>query len=146
MSVLEKRDANPIKSSSHEVPAGCDFQSFNLGPETIKTLLRNGIKYLFPIQKATFGAIAAGKDVIGKDRTGSGKTLAFALPVLEKMRARNMFRQSPGQRPFKIVIVPTRELALQVSSEYEKLKNYENEYRVATIYGGSDIQAQISKL
>jgi len=50
--------------------------------------------------------------LIGKDRTGSGKTLAFSLPALEKLRSLNLFQNNRGQRPYIVVIVPTRELAI----------------------------------
>lgn len=84
--------------------------------------------------------------MIGRDRTGSGKTLAFALPVLERMRQKKMFGGKAGQRPLKIIIVPTRELAIQVSNEYARFRNWDSEYRIVTCYGGTDIYQQINAL
>lgn len=122
------------------------LEDYPLSAATIKNLREKGITSLFPIQVACFHPIFDGKDVIGRDRTGSGKTLAFALPILERMREKNKFSNKPGQRPFKIVIVPTRELAIQVANEYNRFKNSEDEYRVVTCYGGAEIGPQIDSL
>lgn len=123
------------------------LEDYPLSPETIKNLKEKGIVSLFPIQAACFHPIFEGKDVIGRDRTGSGKTLAFALPILEQMRSKGLFaRKQHGQRPFKIVIVPTRELAIQVASEYNRFKNFEDEFRVTTCYGGAEIYPQIDSI
>ena len=85
---------------------------------------------------ATFNSIYKGNDLIGRDRTGSGKTLAFSLPILERLRSKKKyFRNKHGQRPLIIVIVPTRELAIQVTREFKRFRNSEDEYRVVSIYG-----------
>lgn len=123
------------------------FDKFKISDETRKTLEKENIKYLFPIQVATFNSVYEGKDLIGKDRTGSGKTLAFALPVLERIRKKNKhFHMKSGQKPLILVLVPTRELAIQVTKEFLRFRNREDEYRVLSIYGGSDIYAQIAAL
>lgn len=123
-----------------------NLEDYPLSKETIANLRAKGIEKLFPIQIACFHPIFQGKDVIGRDRTGSGKTLAFALPILEKLRQKGKFINKQGQRPFKIVIVPTRELAMQVTSEYTRFKNHDNEFRIATLYGSSDIGMQLDAL
>ncbi len=84
----------------------------------------------------------AGRDVCGKAKTGSGKTLAFGVPLLQRtMAARST---EPG-RPRALVLVPTRELAVQVSEVLEPLAN-EAGLRIVAVYGGADIERQVKKL
>ena len=64
------------------------LQNFRLSGETLAALEKRGVKALFPIQAATFDLIFEGKDMIGRARTGMGKTLAFALPIVERIRAK----------------------------------------------------------
>lgn len=128
----------------HDAPT--DLSHYKLSEKTIKTLEWKGIKSLFPIQAACFEAITEGRDIIGKDRTGTGKTLAYALPVLEKLRERKMFKKTKGQLPYKIVLVPTRELAVQVGNEYQSLINEPGEFHVAKVFGGASITLQQREL
>jgi ATP-dependent RNA helicase DDX21 len=124
-----------------------DFRNFPISEATARNLQKKGISYLFPIQVNTFGPIYDGLDLIGRDRTGSGKTLAFALPILEKLRRKEKyFSGKRGQKPYILCLVPTRELAIQVSNEFVRFKNKDNEYRVLSIYGGTDIHAQMDAL
>lgn len=123
-----------------------ELKDFNICEETKVTLSKRGVKALFPVQAACFNAISEGRDVIGKDRTGTGKTLAYALPILEKLRTHDMLKKIREQAPFKIVLVPTRELANQVGDEYLSLQNGPSEFRVAKIYGGAPIGNQIMTL
>lgn len=83
------------------------------------------------------------KDLIVRDLTGSGKTLGFALPVVEYLRKNKLF----GTRKIQaLVLAPTRELALQVSKEFNALKHSEHEYNVLTVYGGVSIEDQTYQL
>ena len=84
----------------------------------------------------------AGRDVCGKAKTGSGKTLAFGVPLLQRTMARPA--TEPG-RPRALVLVPTRELAVQVSEVFEPLAEAAG-LRVVAVYGGADIERQIKKL
>lgn len=78
--------------------------------------------------------------MIAKDRTGSGKTLGFLLPTLDKLRLANKLdNQTRGRNPKVLVLLPTRELAIQVFNEFEKMKNYANEYEAVAVYGGAEI-------
>ena len=97
---------------------------------------------MFPIQQHCFAPIYTQHDLIARDVTGSGKTLAFALPVLEYMRANELFQHKLSV----LVLTPTRELALQISNEFLKLTHWEDEYRVCTVYGGVDMGAQEAML
>ncbi|KAL4480085.1 hypothetical protein ABPG74_020601 [Tetrahymena malaccensis] len=115
--------------------------------KTIEILNKRGITYLFPIQEHCFQAIQAGKDLIGKDRTGSGKTLGFSLPLIEKLRNEGNFTSiKKKQTPYMLVVVPTRELCIQVANEINTLKHSENEFRVLQIYGGVDVREQANQI
>lgn len=144
---FEKKETREIDSEETQIMKDGNFNKYDISDITSETLISNGFKYLFPIQQKTFKHIYSGKDIIGRDRTGSGKTLAFALPSLERLRRKDKyFRQKRGQKPFVLVLVPTRELAIQVTKEFEKLINTPKEFRVLSVYGGTDIYRQIDQL
>lgn len=146
MQVRGDKNETREEQKKREQEAG-DFSKFNISEETQKNLTSNGIKYLFPIQQLSYDAIHSRKDLIGKDRTGSGKTLAFCLPVLERMREQDYFKSSKlGQKPFVMVVVPTRELAIQVEREFNRFKNNSREFRPLAMYGGTNISDQTSYL
>jgi superfamily II DNA/RNA helicase len=98
-----------------------------------------GIVAPFPVQELTIPDALEGRDVCGKAKTGSGKTLAFGLPLL--MRT---VRAKPGA-PVSLVLVPTRELAVQVAEVLEPLAKAVG-LRVAVVYGGSDLDRQMKRL
>ncbi|AVT41347.1 RNA helicase [Plantactinospora sp. BB1] len=104
-------------------------------------LTENGILTPFPIQAATLPDSLAGRDVLGRGRTGSGKTLAFGLPLLSRTAGR---RARPG-RPLGLVLVPTRELAQQVTTA---LAPYARTLglRCATVVGGLSLSRQATAL
>ncbi|OYV86286.1 MAG: DEAD/DEAH box helicase [Planctomycetia bacterium 21-64-5] len=91
-----------------------------------------------PIQAGLIPRALAGVDLLGQARTGTGKTAAFAIPILEKAERR-------GHNPQALVLVPTRELAVQVRDEFVKLAHGRKTHAVA-LYGGTPIRAQIEKL
>ena len=94
---------------------------------------------LFPIQQHCFYPIYQREDVIARDLTGSGKTVAFGLPTVEYLRRNRLLGSKFTQA---IVMAPTRELAIQVTKELEKLKHYDSEFKVVTVYGGVSIDEQ----
>lgn len=80
-----------------------------------------------------------------RDKTGSGKTLAFALPIIERMRKEKVFDKNHLAK--FLIVLPTRELALQVKDEIESLRfRDETDFRVIAVYGKSDIERQISTI
>lgn len=100
-----------------------------------------------PVQANTFEAIYEGNNIVARDLTGSGKTLGFCLPLVEKFREEGYFASSQKVRFLRAVILaPTRELALQVSNELKKLRHFEKEFNVITVYGGVPIQDQERQL
>lgn len=83
------------------------------------------------------------EDLIARDLTGSGKTFAFGLPTIEYLRRHRLL----GNRQLQaIILAPTRELALQVTNELTKLKHFENEFKIVTVYGGVNIEDQVRQL
>lgn len=115
------------------------FDALGLSADLVAALDERGITHPFPIQALTIADALAGRDVCGKAKTGSGKTLAFGLPLLE--------RTAPAEtrRPRALVLVPTRELAMQVREELSPL-GAERGVRVVAIYGGADMDRQTKAL
>ena len=114
------------------------FQQLGLCAEIIKALRENGFEASFPIQEAVIPLILKGVDVIGQAHTGTGKTAAFALPILNNIGRRN----GPIQA---LILVPTRELAVQVTNEINKFAKYTG-IRTVAIYGGQSIGLQYDQL
>ena len=106
----------------------------------LTTPLRNAIEDLgfehpTPIQAKSYNVISAGKDVVGIAQTGTGKTFAYALPILRTLAF------STQDNPRVLVLVPTRELVVQVVEEFEKMAKYTN-FRILGVYGGKNINTQ----
>ena len=114
-------------------------------PKVIKVLNLKGISYLFPIQYTTYRDILTGIDIMGRDQTGSGKTLAYVLPIINRFRQQGVLGQQHPNPRF-VVILPTRELALQVEDEINSLKIYENEYKVGLLIGQTPFGPQLNLL
>lgn len=111
------------------------FKDLKINPKLEEKLHKRGIKVPTPIQREAIPVILEGKDMIGRASTGSGKTLAFLLPLFQMMK--------PGVREVQtLIITPTRELAIQISSEAEKLNEG---LEILLAYGGRDAGAQIAK-
>src|SRR5947199_7163899 len=98
-----------------------------LSEETKRNLIEVGYKQLTDIQKKVIPLALSGRDIIGQSQTGTGKTASFIIPVLEKLKF--------NSQPQVLILVPTRELALQVSEEAKKLSRH-LKLRVLAIYGG----------
>ncbi len=109
------------------------FQELGMSAEILKALKENKFDTPFPIQEAAIPLILKGIDVIGQAHTGTGKTAAFSLPILTKIK-----RNGPIQ---VLILVPTRELAVQVTSEISKFVRYTS-IRSVSIYGGQSIGLQ----
>ncbi|MFF1920259.1 DEAD/DEAH box helicase [Streptomyces sp. NPDC058221] len=117
------------------------FEALGLPPELNATLTGLGVTEPFPIQAATLPNALAGRDVLGRARTGSGKTLAFGLALL----ARTAGARAESKRPLALVLVPTRELAQQVSDALAPYAQALN-VRLATVVGGLAINRQAAVL
>ena len=115
------------------------FADLGVSPALVATLRARGIDAPFPIQALTVADGLAGRDLCGRAPTGSGKTLAFGIPLVSRLR-----KAQPHQ-PRGLVLVPTRELAAQVSRELTWLGRG-NKLRVAAVYGGAGYAHQIKAL
>jgi ATP-dependent RNA helicase DeaD len=93
-----------------------------------------------PVQAGIIPRALAGVDVLGQARTGTGKTAAFAIPILEKLD-----QPARGHQPRALVLVPTRELAVQVRDEVERLA-HGRKIRATAVYGGKPLRSQIDRL
>ena len=122
-----------------EMEAETTFAGLGVAPELVEALQSQGIRRPFPVQALTIADALAGRDVCGKAKTGSGKTLAFGLPMLMRTP-----RAGPGS-PASLVLVPTRELAVQVAEVLEVLGKAVGR-RVLAVYGGTDLDRQTRQL
>jgi ATP-dependent RNA helicase DeaD len=113
------------------------FEELGLNMSIVKAVKEVGMENPFPIQEHCIPLILKGKDVIGQARTGTGKTAAFSLPLLNRVKSRGPIQA--------LVIVPTRELAIQVTSEIRKFSKYMG-IRSLAIYGGQSINIQKEQL
>jgi len=109
----------------------------------VEVLQKKGIKFFFPIQFMTYETIYTGSDLIARDRTGSGKTLAYSLPVIERFRHQELFK---NQYIKFLIVLPTRELCIQVTNEIESLKIFPKEFNVISLYGGVELRRHIDML
>ncbi len=108
-----------------------DFHSLGVSEAVCEVLADRGIVAPFQIQSLVIPEALRGGDVLAKSPTGSGKTLAFAIPIVE---------HGGDGRPFALVLVPTRELCVQVTEEFALIAG--SSIRVASVYGGVPLQAQ----
>jgi superfamily II DNA/RNA helicase len=131
----------------HEI-AEKSFADFDVRADIVESLADAGITHPFPIQAMTLPVALSGHDIIGQAKTGTGKTLGFGIPVLQRVVGRDDAGfdklPSPGA-PQAMVIVPTRELAVQVANDLQTASRKRN-VRIATIYGGRAYEPQIDAL
>lgn len=115
-----------------------NFEKFALSEEILKGIKEMGFEEPSPIQADCIGPLLEGRDVIGQAQTGTGKTAAFGIPMLE------LVDTTPEVQG--LILVPTRELAIQVSDELSKLGKYKEGIRVLPVYGGTDMRRQLKSL
>src|SRR5438094_398997 len=115
------------------------FAELGLAPDLVAALGAQGIEDAFPIQAMTIADAMAGRGVCGKAKTGSGKTLGFGLPLIERTD------KSVPRRPRALILVPTRELAVQVRDVLQPLAAI-RKLRTLAVYGGAPIEKQMNAL
>ena len=124
------------------------FADLPLRKETIAALQEHGFTSPFPIQEMVMPIALADGDVIGQAKTGTGKTLAFGIPVIERVIAPNDsdWAGLPNQgKPQVLIVVPTRELCVQVTKDIEEL-SFNRGIRTLAVYGGRAFEPQIEAL
>ncbi len=115
-----------------------NFKELGISEDMINILNKNGIVAPTPVQEQSINVIKTGRDVIAEAQTGTGKTLAFLLPIFENI--------DPNKDEIQaLILTPTRELAIQITQEAEKLKAGKD-VNILAAYGGKDIGAQLKKL
>ena len=122
-------------------PETQNFTFFNLSEPLMKSIEDMGFQSPSSIQKEAIPQIMMGNDIIAKAPTGSGKTAAFAIPILEKLDLNESNKNIQS-----LVLCPTRELAIQVHREFEKLCKYQENVSVVSLYGGQQIDKQLNAL
>ena len=144
---LEHSEAGlPASDESHPLQAGAPvrddsptFADLGVHEEIVRALGKAGIERTFAIQELTLPLALAGEDVIGQARTGMGKTLGFGVPLLQRITV-------PGDgTPQALVVVPTRELCLQVARDLKDAGKHLG-VRIEAIYGGRPYEPQIAAL
>jgi len=115
------------------------FYEFGISDKVVVSLSEMGFEEPTPIQKIAIPPALEGKDIIGQAQTGTGKTAAFGIPLIEQRP------EAKRRNPYAIVLAPTRELAVQVSQEINKMSARAN-VSALPIYGGQSIELQIRSL
>jgi ATP-dependent RNA helicase DeaD len=115
------------------------FRDLQLSDEVLAAVTEIGYESPSPIQAATIPKLLAGSDVVGQAQTGTGKTAAFALPILCKIDLR-------ARSPRALVLVPTRELAIQVAEAFQRYASRMQGFHVLPIYGGQSYTPQLQSL
>ena len=128
-----------VDDPDEDLAAQPTFADLGVAPDLVAVLDDQGIREPFAIQALTIADALAGRDVCGKAKTGSGKTLAFGLPMVQLVEG------AEPRRPRALVLVPTRELALQVTEVLDPLIQARG-HRLVAVYGGADMNKQIKAL
>ena len=115
------------------------FEDLSLNSEILRAVAEMGFEEASPIQAQAIPAQLEGRDMVGQAQTGTGKTAAFGIPLLQKIDPENKHLQA-------VVLLPTRELAIQVAEEIRRLAKFMHGIKVLPIYGGQDIVRQIRSL
>ncbi len=118
------------------------WSDLGIDADICEVLTKRGITSPFPIQTLTIPDALSGKDVCGKAKTGSGKTLAFGIPMIQNL---NLDIKASTASLRVLILVPTRELAVQVSEELEPIADVRG-LKIAAIYGGANIETQIKTI
>jgi len=122
------------------------FEQLGLSANILHAIADEGYEHPTPIQEKAIPAILEGKDVMGGAQTGTGKTAGFTLPMLRRLEVYENTSMSPAKHPVRaLILVPTRELAIQV---YDSIKNYGKytNLRSALVYGGVNIDSQVESI
>ncbi|WP_158885394.1 DEAD/DEAH box helicase [Amycolatopsis anabasis] len=135
----ETDPSHPLQAGHEVTPESPTFAEFGVRPEIVRALSAAGIERTFAIQELTLPLALAGNDLIGQARTGMGKTLGFGVPLLQRIT-------TPGDgTPQALVVVPTRELCLQVTHDLTDAGKHLG-IRTLSVYGGRPYEPQIEAL
>ncbi|WP_372452747.1 DEAD/DEAH box helicase [Pseudonocardia nigra] len=150
----ETVEAHPLQAGAPVRPDSPTFAELGVRPEIVRALAEAGIERTFAIQELTLPLALAGEDVIGQARTGTGKTLGFGVPLLQRIvpPAEQPAANADGEAadrtkdvPQALVVVPTRELCVQVAKDIADAGQHLG-VRVTAIYGGRAYEPQLAAL
>lgn len=117
-----------------------NFTQLNLRDPLLRAITDMGYHEPSPIQEQSIPYLISGQDVLGQSHTGSGKTAAFGLPILHNIQT------LPTRKTVALILLPTRELCLQVADEMRKFAKYIEGVRIVSVYGGQPINRQIADI
>ena len=123
----------PLSEETHA------FSTLDLSGEVLDAVAKMGFTSMTPVQEKTIPVMMEGHDIIAIAPTGTGKTVAFGIPMLEYINLKD-------SRIQEVVLAPTRELAVQIGEELQKLAAFIPEVRICVLYGGQPIARQLGKL
>ncbi len=122
------------------------FSNLSLAPTLARAVAEMGYESMTPIQEQAIPVVLQGRDVMGAAQTGTGKTAAFSLPLLQRMLKHENASTSPARHPVRaLVLLPTRELAVQVAQSIKDYAQY-TQLRSAVVFGGMDMKPQTLQL
>ena len=137
--------SHPLQAGAPVLPTAPTFAELGVHPKIVEALNAAGIERTFAIQELTLPLALAGDDLIGQARTGMGKTLGFGVPLLQRVTRPGDPKGSGGGVPQALVVVPTRELCLQVTHDLTDAGRLLG-IRVLPVYGGRPYEQQTSVL
>lgn len=135
--VIEAQEETPAEPTKPEEQAA-GFRVLNLSEATMRAVIEAGFEAPTPIQEQSIPILLSGRDLIGQAQTGTGKTAAFALPLADLL-------DSTLHHPQAIILLPTRELCIQVAQETHNLSKF-RKLKVVPVYGGQPIDRQFRAL
>ena len=141
------QDAAALPAAEPAVPAAAEaatvrFADFGLAPEIERALSDQGYVHPTPIQAQAIPVVLQGRDVMGAAQTGTGKTASFSLPILQLLMPHANASMSPARHPVRaLVLVPTRELAVQVADNVKAYARH-TPLRATVVFGGMDMKPQ----
>ncbi len=141
MHLTRRAEEKRLEKKVAEKVADLGFAQLGIGPELLAELTTLGYEEPTPIQRAAIPPLLAGRDLLGQAATGTGKTAAFALPFLQRIGR----TKAVPSKPSVLVLVPTRELAVQVADAFHRYGRALG-ISVVPIYGGQEFNRQISAL
>src|SRR4051812_12129964 len=137
-------DSHPLAADAPVEEQAPTFADLQVDPRIVQALLASGIEHTFAIQALTLPVALMGSDLIGQARTGMGKTLGFGVPLLHRLAA-DQATPAVGRAPRALVMVPTRELCIQVTRDLHDAARFTG-LTVTAVYGGRAYEPQIAAL